>query len=124
MNAPKQVDLLTFNLMVTSYYNNRVEQRGEGHFCKVCGEEIKYVRGYISLHDIRFNSCAGWGEVANVNLPYCPKCESVPEQSGCVHVEPTFTFRERPNLLAVLTARQPGMLTRIAQFFVSKLRFA
>ncbi len=53
-----------------------------------CGNIIKQVTLYASLHDSPFKGCAGGGEVKNLALPYCPTCEpDVPAatQRTCIH---------------------------------------
>ena len=54
--------------------------------CKKCGTRVEQVTCYISVHSKMFSSCTGGGEVKQVPLPYCPKCEGVPKNtSTCMH---------------------------------------
>ena len=63
--------------------NTKVED--DGLVCGTCGSEIQGMPASISVHDSPVGGCAGFGEVKVVQIPYCPKCEDEPRQSGCVH---------------------------------------
>ena len=63
------------------------EKTDDGFKCKKCGSLIQQTTLYVSIHHKLFPSCAGSGEVQQVNYPYCPKCEGEPETvRGCVHI--------------------------------------
>jgi len=59
-----------------------------GIVCVKCGARILYKSAVLSLHAIEFgDGCAGWGQVMEMDIPYCPTCEPEPELSGCIHRE-------------------------------------
>ncbi len=58
--------------------------------CKTCSAVIQQTTLYASVHESGWSNCAGFGEVKNLALPYCPTCEpNVPAetQRTCVHEE-------------------------------------
>lgn len=73
-----------------------------------CEEKHKHRTRYriaaVSVHDERFGEhCAGQGMVWNVPIPYCPECENVPSDRGCVHVPYDLLEQDFP-------LQTPGML--------------
>jgi hypothetical protein len=46
---------------------------------------VELVGVFFSIHDARFSQCAGAGKVLRLAVPYCPKCESRPEETSCIH---------------------------------------
>ncbi|MEE9356458.1 MAG: hypothetical protein V3U75_12785 [Methylococcaceae bacterium] len=80
----------------TQKFNDAMSQYIAAHYipdnnggmaCIECGAKIQQTTCYVSVHDERFSSCTGGGEVKTIPLPYCPKCEGIPKRtSTCVHV--------------------------------------
>jgi hypothetical protein len=54
--------------------------------CSTCRYAIRWQDVYLSLHSPEFSGCSGPGTVIKVAIPYCPKCETVPEETGCLHI--------------------------------------
>ena len=80
---PKQLEEFFKNHINKNYGKVAGEKK---HICKTCGSTIQQVICYVSVHDARFSGCAGSGEVQQIPLPYCPKCEGEPKNtSTCVH---------------------------------------
>ncbi len=51
--------------------------------CYGCGEQIPHKLQRLSIHYAEFgDACAGGGEVITKCIPYCPKCQSEPADSG------------------------------------------
>lgn len=75
-----------------NFIDTECERDGnQGFKHKKCGEPIKQVTLYVSIHDQMFgDSCAGDGQCKQFPLPYCPKCEGEPKNTvTCAH-EPGF----------------------------------
>ena len=72
---------------VEAHEEAHYEKKGDGYVCKKCGSEILQETCYVSLHDARFGGkCAGSGEVKQIPLPFCPKCEGRPKRTHtCTH---------------------------------------
>ena len=87
MQTPEKVTLEGF-LEARVAFMRGVEARPDPRLtfrCRKCGATIKTVSAQISVHEARFGGCAGWGEVINAAIPYCPSCEELPAATGCVH---------------------------------------
>jgi len=54
--------------------------------CRKCNTTIKTLLIYIGIHSINSPCDMNSGEVLAEELEYCPQCEEIPEQEGCVHV--------------------------------------
>src|SRR5262245_55035828 len=54
--------------------------------CTKCQTAILRCSVYYSLHASDFPGCAGPGHVIVVPIPYCPQCETRPEENGCIHI--------------------------------------
>lgn len=65
-------------------------ENSEPMLCRECGTAIEVIGARMSIHDARFaGMCAGPGAVVVVAIPWCPKCETKPEDHGCFHEFPT-----------------------------------
>ena len=89
MEAPKP--RLTRNAIRTAFIDHvqtHYEDRDGKIVCKICRSEIEQDICHASLHLALFgDECAGTGEVMQVPLPYCPRCEGKPKiTTTCVHV--------------------------------------
>ena len=54
--------------------------------CKKCGSFIHYVLAYLEIHSITSECNINSGETIAEEIGYCPECEEVPQEKGCVHV--------------------------------------
>ena len=80
---PKQLEDFFKNHISKNYEKVAEEKK---FICKTCGSAIQQATCFVSVHDVSFSGCAGNGEVLQVPLPYCPKCEGEPKNtSTCVH---------------------------------------
>lgn len=89
METPKIVALNSTRDLVRLVGEHAAEHYtrvNSGYKCNACGEGIRSVTTYITLHLQVFSTCAGPGQVVKVDLPYCPKCEPTPDTFGCVHL--------------------------------------
>jgi len=55
--------------------------KGEDYQCTKCGEGIKAVKRAHPIHDGPF-PLSGYGQCEYEPIPYCPKCEEKPSESG------------------------------------------
>ncbi|HEV8189501.1 MAG TPA: hypothetical protein VGP83_17230 [Pyrinomonadaceae bacterium] len=54
--------------------------------CPQCSDGLKTRAAFISIHSLEFgDACAGQGRCLQLMIPYCPRCEPVPEGFGCIH---------------------------------------
>lgn len=54
--------------------------------CRSCGRALTTATVCVSIHASKFgNICAGSGEVVEMAIPYCPRCEEPPQESTCIH---------------------------------------
>lgn len=89
MNTPSgRLSTNQFNQVISDHIKENYKQNDTGGMdCIKCGSEIQQTTCVVSIHDKRFSGCVGGGEVKTVPLPYCPKCEGVPQNvSTCIHV--------------------------------------
>ena len=56
---------------------------GEDQRCHICNTKVEIVGVYFSIHDARFDECGGGGKVMHLAVPFCPRCESRPEDRAC-----------------------------------------
>lgn len=72
---------------VIRLYKKRHYTKEKEPKCKKCGAVILFVTATVSVHYKKFgDQCSGGGEVIQVQLPFCPRCESIPTRtSGCIH---------------------------------------
>lgn len=57
--------------------------------CRSCKTPPQAVTCFVSIHFTEFGDrCAGSGQVQQVDLPFCPLCETVPTDivRSCVHI--------------------------------------
>lgn len=87
---------MVFTGLTTEAANQFLSERAEeyvkvddGYKCKDCEDTIMQTTLFISIHDNRFDVCAGGGEVRCVDYLYCPNCDgdlSDETLRACVHV--------------------------------------
>ena len=58
-----------------------------GYTCKHCGSGIQVIDVCFSIHQGIPGLCAGFGKVLHLAIPFCPKCEPVPSNVSCIHLE-------------------------------------
>lgn len=93
MQTPNKISGQEFLNQKDAYYTESCIKGKEGYLCRACDTSIHYVAACVSLHNSPFQDiCAGWGEVFYATIPYCPKCEEPPADSGCLHPEPIPTI--------------------------------
>lgn len=85
MQTPKELSPRDWNKSLREFYSKEVERMGVGFQHKSCHAPIAFVNAYVSIHFIGFK-CAGNGRVTRIEVPYCPRCEQMPELYGCFHV--------------------------------------
>jgi hypothetical protein len=70
-------------------------QKGSALRCKTCNKPAKMVRAYAPVHDPRFgDACVASWKVLRPAIPFCPRCEVRPEESGCFHDLEVPVFRK------------------------------
>jgi hypothetical protein len=86
MKTPEQVSMAEVVDAVRQFREKCVLKDDDLH-CGTCGTAIAEKMAYLSIHssDVFHELCTGVGRVLRVMIPYCPKCESEPEERGCIH---------------------------------------
>jgi hypothetical protein len=85
MKTPSRISFEQFCWERTAWIKENCVTDGEFQRCAKCRSHIEVVGASISLHDARFVNCAGGGKVCIVVIPFCPKCETRPDDHGCFH---------------------------------------
>jgi hypothetical protein len=89
MKTPVRVSGEQFTTERVAWIAENCVTDGELQRCRKCKTPVEIVAAFISIHDARFeDTCAGAGIVVRLAIPYCPKCEPRPAQSGCFHEYP------------------------------------
>jgi len=83
VKAPQRVSFEQFIRDLRDWREDRTCE--DGITCRHCDEPIAERIVYLSIHDSRFEACAGPGQVLKVVLPYCPSCEEL-DRAGCLHI--------------------------------------
>ncbi len=63
---------------------------GEELYRHTCGTILRQTTLYATIHETILATCAGYGDVKKLALPYCPTCEpdvSAETQRTCIHEE-------------------------------------
>lgn len=88
MQTPVKITEQEFMGQRNSYYAESCtwDKSRYRHLCRECKNPIQDVAVYLSIHDGPFRDiCGGTGRVIRGLIPYCPKCETAPANSGCLH---------------------------------------
>jgi|HubBroStandDraft_1064217.scaffolds.fasta_scaffold142217_2 hypothetical protein len=85
MKTPTHTSYEEFVLKRTEWIKAHCITDGERQLCVRCTTPIEIIGAYLSIHDKRFDHCAGPGHVVRLVVPYCPRCEEQPEARGCLH---------------------------------------
>lgn len=104
METPKRMNATDTLAQISAYYASRCHlDAAQKLTCARCGGEIRGIRAFISLHDEQFgNSCVGPARAWRMEIPYCPACESIPSEYGCIHMS-----AGELNLPSVIEASRP-----------------
>ena len=88
MQTPVRMTPDEANMVKDRWVREQVKEGLNGEpTCKQCGGGIKAITAAISVHFTEFDqTCAGGGDVRHFPVPFCPKCEPIPDDSGCIHV--------------------------------------
>jgi len=88
MQTPKRVTLEGFYQARVAYLNKQTSSSllTGRVVCDVCGTQIQVASVPIEIHYVAAGRCVGEGEEFEAGIPYCPRCEALPESRGCVHV--------------------------------------
>lgn len=72
---------------IVNSWQERYDKKDGLFYCKECGSQVMQTTCYVSLHLKMFEpTCAGTGEVKNINYPFCPKCDGGLEYvTACYH---------------------------------------
>jgi hypothetical protein len=85
MQTPRKISLKAFAERRDAWIAEHCVTDGEFQNCRTCGGRVEILGAYMSLHDPRFPGCVGRGKVLRLVVPFCPKCEPRPDESGCIH---------------------------------------
>ncbi len=87
MNTPQKISFKEWSNQVDMFLSLRafLVSEEDRYYCAHCITQLKGINAYISEHDSMWSDCAGGGEVQSILIPYCPNCESKPEEYGCLH---------------------------------------
>jgi hypothetical protein len=91
MQTPRRLSLKEFADLRTAWIAEHCYTDGEYQKCKSCHGLMEIAAAYMSIHDPRFPGCVGSGKVMCLAIPFCPKCEQRPQQTGCIHAIEMFT---------------------------------
>lgn len=70
-----------YQIKIGSKVAYKTTDNGENWWCNECGSEIRCVEQTRPIHDGPF-PLSGSGRVHIEQVPYCPKCETIPETRG------------------------------------------
>lgn len=87
MQAPKGVTLEGFYLGRAKFLCEECTSNAQTGvvLCRHCGGRIKAAAVQVEIHEAANGRCLGNGEGFEAGLPYCPSCEELPANVGCVH---------------------------------------
>lgn len=88
MKTPVRVSLDEFAAERKKWIEENCVTDGDLQRCKKCNAAMEIVPAFISMHDARFEQCTGGGVALRLAIPFCPKCETKPEDHGCFHEFP------------------------------------
>jgi len=77
MKTPDRSTFLEFVEALTPY---------KAGLCPRCRTRLAVELAYVSVHTLDFDFCTGEGRMVRLEIPYCPTCEHVPQQFGCIHL--------------------------------------
>ena len=84
MQTPNKIKPIELLEEIHKFYLENTDSQGQ---CLICREFTEIQLVYFSLHNDLFDDlCAGEGQVWRLSILYCPKCEDVPEEQGCIHL--------------------------------------
>lgn len=88
MDTPKRMSLAESQARIAHFLSFRCRRNELNQVsCAHCGGEIRRVRAYLSLHDLRFgDACIGPPRAWRMEIPYCAVCEDTPSLYGCIHM--------------------------------------
>jgi hypothetical protein len=90
VKTPAEVDARLMNSLgdrVTDFLIRACWKSGEGRFFHVsCQSPMDWKKVFISIHSQDLPGCDGNGQVVEMGIPYCPKCEKEPAEEGCIHL--------------------------------------
>lgn len=86
MKTPSRITPEELCRQLVAWLEEHASDHGTHYHCKRCGGLLFSRQVSFSLHDAAFGEhCVGSGEVRRADLPFCPRCEAVPEDTGCLH---------------------------------------
>jgi hypothetical protein len=85
MQTPHKLSIKEFANQRQQWIKDHCVTDGEYQRCRTCNTKVEIVGVYFSIHDARLDICAGAGKVMRLAVPFCPRCESQPEDHSCLH---------------------------------------
>ncbi len=87
MKTPHFISYKEWRSRVTKFFSRNafLVSEEDKYYCAHCNSLLRGLHTYISEHDSMWSTCAGSGQVRRILVPYCPNCESEPEEHGCLH---------------------------------------
>lgn len=87
MQTPAKVTLEYFYLMRSRFLKEEcvTDEPSGWVVCQNCGTRLKVVEAQIEIHEGLSDTCRWNGEMFAAGIPYCPQCEELPANRGCVH---------------------------------------
>ncbi len=87
MKTPSRITPEEYVHAIVSWVAANATMTDAGLMCNRCGEQVTVVPIAFSIHLIEFgDACSGPGEVQHHLVPFCERCEALPEPNGCLHV--------------------------------------
>ena len=87
MQTPVKVTLEGFYQRREAFLRDECYSNGQTGvvLCCHCGGRIKGAAVKVEIHEASSGKCVGNGEQFEAGVPYCPHCEALPANRGCVH---------------------------------------
>ncbi len=87
MKTPQKITFKEWNKQVDKYLSRDAFLVSEEnlYYCAHCDSKLQGLNSYVSEHDSIWSTCAGGGQVQRILILYCPNCEPVPKERGCIH---------------------------------------
>jgi hypothetical protein len=87
MKTPQRSTIEEFSDEAKRWAFTEAKSREDGiAICAKCESVLELKEAHVSIHFIELSECTGAGRVSKFFIPYCPRCEPVPDTYGCLHI--------------------------------------
>lgn len=88
MQTPRKLSIKEFGDQREQWIADHCVADGVYRRCRNCNTKVENIGVYFSIHYARLDICAGAGRILRLAVPFCPRCESRPEDCSCLHELP------------------------------------